>query len=150
MMGALETPFMRKQAKARDPLKHELMWVKAVQVRQRGYIKPGEVVSGTHYFCMDKVTSDIRMVYNGTSCSVNTCLYTPHYGLLSVKHTLQALQEEYYQCSLDVREQFLNYKLHVRMRQLLEVDTHKVQSWDPVNGPWEATRVGSWERWECN
>jgi hypothetical protein len=33
-----------------------------MQVRQRGYIKPGNVISGTHYFCEDKGTSDIRMV----------------------------------------------------------------------------------------
>jgi hypothetical protein len=88
MTGALETPLMRKQAKARDPLKPKLMWAKVVQVRQQGYIKPGEVVSGMHYFCIEKSTSDIRMVYNGTSCSLTTYLYAPHYDLLFVKHTL--------------------------------------------------------------
>ena len=61
---------------------------KVIQVRQQGYIKPGKVVSGTHYFCIDKGTSDIRMVYNGTSCSLNAQLHAPYYGLLSVKHTL--------------------------------------------------------------
>jgi hypothetical protein len=86
--SALKEPFMRKQAKAKDPLKHELMWAKVVQVRQRGYITPGHVTSGTHYFCVDKGTSDIRIVYNGTSCRLNTCLHAPHYGLLLVKHTL--------------------------------------------------------------
>ena len=58
------------------------------------------------------------MVYNGTSCGLNVCLYAPHYGLLQVKHTLWALQEEYYQCNLDVGEQFLNYKLNDGLRQL--------------------------------
>jgi len=72
----------RPQAKAKDSLKHELMRAKVVQVRQRGYIKPGNVTSGTHYFCVDKGTSDIRMVYNGTSCGLNACLHAPHYGLL--------------------------------------------------------------------
>jgi hypothetical protein len=76
MTGTLTTPFMRKQAKARDPLKHELVWAKVVQVRQRGYIKPGEVASGTHYFCVDKGTSDIRMVYNGTAAgSMHFCMH---------------------------------------------------------------------------
>ena len=72
------TPFLRKQSKARDPHKHELMRAKVVQVRHRGYIKPGRVVSGTHYFCVDKGTSDIRMVYNGTSCGINAQLHAPH------------------------------------------------------------------------
>ncbi len=65
-------------------------------MHQRGYITPGHVTSRTHYFCVDKGTSDIRMVYNGTSCRLNACLHAPHYGLLSVKHTLQALREGYY------------------------------------------------------
>ena len=122
MMGRLETPFLRKQAKARDPNQHELMRAKVVQVRQRGYIKAGEVVLGSHYFCVPKGMSDIRMVYNGTSCGLNACLHAPRYGLLQVKHTLRALREGYYQCDLDVGEQFLNYNLHDNLRRLSGVD----------------------------
>jgi hypothetical protein len=50
MTSALKEPFMRKQAKAKDPLKHELTRAKVVQVHQRGYIMPGHVTSRTHYF----------------------------------------------------------------------------------------------------
>jgi hypothetical protein len=32
MTGTLEEPFMQKQAKAKDPLKHKLMQAKVVQV----------------------------------------------------------------------------------------------------------------------
>jgi hypothetical protein len=84
MTGTLEMPFMMKQAKARDPLKHKLLRAKVVQVHQQGYIKQGVVVSGTNYFCVDKGTLDIRMVYNGTSWGLNTYLYALHYNLLSV------------------------------------------------------------------
>ncbi len=150
MTGALGVPFLRKQAKARDWDQHELMRAKLVQVRQRGYIKTGEVVSGTHYFCVPKGTSDIRMVYNGTSCGLNACLHAPRYGSLQVKHTLRALREGYYQCDLDVGEQFLNYKLHDDLRQLSGVDIREVRSRDPADGPWESGRTGSWERWERN
>ena len=48
MMGTPGEPFLRKQSMAKDPLKHKLMRNKVVQVRRRGYIKPGEVTSGTH------------------------------------------------------------------------------------------------------
>ncbi len=143
MTGRLEAPFLRKQSKARDPNQHELMRAKVVQVHQWGYIKTGEVVSGTHYSCVPKGTSDIRMVYNGTSCGLNACLYAPCYGLLQVKHTLRALREGYYQCDLDVGEQFLNFKLHDDLRQLSWVDVHEVRSWDPADGPWESGRTGS-------
>jgi hypothetical protein len=126
------------------------MRTKVVQVHKRGYIKQGVVASGTHYFCVDKGTADIRMVYNGTSCGLNAQLHAPHYGLLSVKHTLRALREGYYQCDLDVGEQFLNYKLHERMRGLSGVDVREVRSRDLADAAWEATREGNWERWERN
>ena len=32
MKGALEAPFLCKQAKAKDPRQHELMWAKVIQV----------------------------------------------------------------------------------------------------------------------
>jgi hypothetical protein len=150
MTGTLGTPFLRKQSKARDPHKHELMRAKVVQVCQGGYIKPGRVISGTHYFCVDKGTSDIRMVYNGTSCGLNAQLHAPHYGLLSVKHTLRALREGYLQCDLDIQEQFLNYKLHQPLRELSGVDIREVRSRDPDDEMWEDTRTGDWERRERN
>jgi hypothetical protein len=150
MIGSLDEPFMRKQAKAKDSLKHKLMRAKVVEVRQRGYIKPGNVTSGTHYFCVDKGTLDIRMVYNGTSCGLNACLHAPHYRLLSVKHTLRSLMSGYYQCDLDVGEQFLNFKLHEALRQLSGVDVREVRSRDLEDGPWEDSRPENWERWERN
>ncbi len=88
--------------------------------------------------------------YNGTSCGLNAQLHAPRYGLLSIKHTLRALREGYYQCDLDIGEQFLNYKLHQLLRELSGVDVRKVRSRDPDNGAWEATRAGNWERWERN
>ena len=76
MIGALDKPFMWKQAKAKDSLKHELTRANVVQVRQRGYIKPGNVTSGKHYFCVDK----------GTSAAVGEAHPTcPHDGLLPVR-----------------------------------------------------------------
>ena len=90
------------------------------------------------------------MVYNGTSCGLIVCLHTPHYGLLSVKHTPRALMTGYYQCDLDVGEQFLNFKLHEALRQLSGVDVRNVRSRDLADGPWEAFRPENWEMWERN
>jgi hypothetical protein len=67
-----------------------------------------------------------------------------------VKQTLRALREGYYQCDLDVGEQFLNYKLHKHMRALSGVDVREVRSSDPADKAWEAAREGNWERWEPN
>jgi hypothetical protein len=66
------------------------------------------------------------MVYNGISCGLNAYLHAPRYGLLQMKHTLRVLREGYFQCDLDVGEQFLNYKLYIGMQQLSGVDVHEV------------------------
>lgn len=53
---------MRRQPKNKDALKQEKMGEKIIQVRKRGYIAAGCVISGTHYFCVDKGVDDIQMV----------------------------------------------------------------------------------------
>ena len=77
MIGSLDKPFMRKQAKAKDSLKHELMRAKVVEVRQRGYIKPGNVSSGITTFAW---TRGRRTSEWCTTAPVadSTHVYTPH------------------------------------------------------------------------
>jgi hypothetical protein len=144
-------PFLKPQKAHRDPAKHELMRAKVVQVRKRGYILPGKITGGTQFFCVDKGLDDIRMVYNGTSCGLNEVLWAPRFGLPTVKQTLRALLPGYFQCDLDVGEQFLNYKIHELLREYSGVDVSGVRSTDPLDASWEAERgPGPWERWERN
>jgi hypothetical protein len=139
------------QKRRRDLAKHELMRAKFVQVQKRGYILPGKVVGETHYFCVDKGLNDIRMVYNGTSCGLNDVLWAPRFGLPMVRQTLQALLPGYFQCDLDVGEQFLNYPLHTDLREFLGVDVSGVRSVDPADTEWEEQRGSeTWERGERN
>jgi hypothetical protein len=51
---------------------------------------------------------------------------------------------------LDVGDQFLNFKLHESMRVESGVDVRTVRSRDPRDESWEASRQGTWERWERN
>jgi hypothetical protein len=48
-----------------------------------------------------------------------------------------------------IGEQFLNFKLHDNLRQLSGVYV-QVRSSNLVDGPWEASRTGTWERWDQN
>jgi hypothetical protein len=124
---------------------------KVVQVRKRGYVSAGPVVSGTHYFSVPKGLDNIRMVYNGTSCGLNDVLRTPCFSLPTVKQTLRSLLPGYLQCDLDVAEQFPNYYLHEDLMQYSGVDVREVCSTDPSDADWEAERgPGPWERWERN
>ena len=142
--------FLRAQKKQRDAAKHEKMRAKIVQVRKRGYVSPGHVVSLTHYFCVDKGEDDIRMVYNGTSCGLNSVLWAPHFGLPTVRHTLRSLLPGYYQCDLDIGEMFLNFMLHEFLRQYSGVDIKNVRSLDSEDAAWEAEHQDEWERWVRN
>jgi hypothetical protein len=99
-------PFLKPQQRHKDPVKHELMQDKVVQVRKQDYILPGKITGGTQFFCVDKGLDDIRMVYNGTSCGLNEVLWAPRFGLPTVKQTLRALLVGYLQCDLNVSELF--------------------------------------------
>jgi hypothetical protein len=68
------------------------------------------------------------MVYNGTSCGLNDVLWAPRFGLPTVKQTLRALRAGYCQCDLDVVEQFLNFPLHMDLREYSGVDVREVRS----------------------
>jgi len=148
--GKFGPPWLRPQRCARDGGQHEMMRAKVVKVRKLDYITTGPVRSGTHFFCVPKGDSDIRMVYNGTSCGLNANVWAPRFGLPTVKDTLRSLLPGYYQADLDVGDQFLNFKLHESMRAESGVDVQTVRSGDPRDEPWEASRQGIWERWERN
>jgi len=105
------------------------MRAKVVQVRKQGYILPGKVVGGTHYFCVNKGEDDIRMVYNGTSCGLNDVLWAPRFGLPTVKQPLRDLLAGYCQCDLDVGEQFLNFSLHMDLREYSGLDVGECGLW---------------------
>jgi hypothetical protein len=66
-----------------------------------------------------------------------------------VKQTLRSLLPGYWQCDLDVGEQFLNYPLHLDLREYSGVDVSGVRSLDQRDQDWEADQgPGPWECWE--
>ncbi len=113
LTGSFAPPFLQPQSKHKDPAKQELMRAKVVKVHRLDYIKAGKIVSGTSFVSVDKGKTDIHMVYNGTSCGLNNVLYAPHFWLPTVRETLKAIMLGFYQCDLDMQDQFLNFKLHI-------------------------------------
>ena len=124
------------------------MRAKVVKVRWLEYIKAGKIESGTSFFSVDKGATDIRMVYNGMSCGLNDILYAPHFGLPTVRATLRAILPGFFQCDLDVQDQFLNYKLHKSMQEHSGVDVQGVRSLAEEYASWEKLRPARWEHWE--
>lgn len=122
--------FTKPQHPAKDPNQHELMRAKVVKVRKQGYIETGSVISLLHFFCVPKGSTDIRMVYNGTGCGLNESVWSPHFGLPTVRHTIRSLLPGYHACDMDVGEMFLNFLLHEEMKQMSGVDVSCVRSKD--------------------
>jgi hypothetical protein len=75
---------------------------KVVKVRKLDYITTGTVRSGTHFFCVPKGDSDIRLVYNGTGCGLNANVWAPRFGLPMVKNTLCSLLPGRFGCGRPV------------------------------------------------
>ena len=73
--------FTVRQNRARTESEQAKMKEKVNKVRKRRYIESGPVKSLTHMFSVPKGMSDIRMVYNGTSCGLNDTLWAPHFSL---------------------------------------------------------------------
>ncbi len=150
LKGSFGPPFLQPQSKHKDPAKQELMRAKVVKVHRLDYIKAGKIVSGTSFFSVDKGEIDIRMVYNGTSCGLNDVLYALHFGLPTVQETLRDIIPGFYQCDLDMQDQFLNFKLHKSLHEYSGVDVHEVCSLACEDASWEVLRPARWEQWERN
>ena len=114
--------FQKPQKKPATQRDRTLVAEKVGRVRSKGYIAPGPVKSLTHYFYVPKGESDIRMVYNGTSCGLNDCLFAPHFGLPVIRHALRSLLPGYHQADIDVAEMFLNFNLGEALQPYSGVD----------------------------
>jgi hypothetical protein len=72
------------------------------------------------YFDVEK-GSDIRMVYNGTSCGLNDALWDPKFFLPTPASAARVLSYGYYMVDIDLGEMFLNFPLHSLLRSFLGV-----------------------------
>jgi hypothetical protein len=52
------------------------------------------------------------MVYNGTSCGLNSSLWAPNFWLPNANSALRLLDHHYYSVDLDLGEMFLNFPAH--------------------------------------
>jgi hypothetical protein len=151
--------FRKPQQPPKTPEDRVKVRTKIQPVRARGYIESGKVISLMHYFYFYvlKGLADIRMVYNGTSSGVNGCLFSPHFGLATIRHTFRALARGYKQTDLDAGEMFLNFPLGELLRAYSGVDVTHIrttksdlrQHVPPLQEipDWERERVRAWERW---
>jgi hypothetical protein len=114
---------------------------KVNKVRERGYISKGKVQSVTSFFLVPKGESDIRMVYNGTSCRLNDAVFAPWFAMPTIDSHLRAVDVGTFMADCDIGEMFLNFMLDPDIRPFAGVDLTELFA-D------EAMAKIFWERWE--
>ena len=80
-------PLPRKSSKQRPPLEELRKWIaeKVCDVQRKEYIAEGTTISYIDFFAVPKTVNangevtEIRMVYNGTSCGLNDCVWAPNF-----------------------------------------------------------------------
>jgi len=108
---------------------------KLKNVREKGYIRPGKVVSLTGYFAVPKGTSNVQMVYDASRSKLNDALWAPNETLL------RGVTFSTWMGDIDLAEMFLNYCLDESLHEFCGVDV----------GPYfkYARQKTKWERWIC-
>jgi len=113
---------------------------KLQKILDRGYVVVPETLgfvrSLMDFFAVAK-GSDIRLVYNGTSCGLNDALWAPNFWLPTPATAARTLGYGYYMVDIDLGEMFLNFPLHADLQKYSGVDfsNYAGNLKDPLNGP---------------
>jgi hypothetical protein len=118
-------PIYDRRARPPDPSKKLLIAEKLQKILDRGYVVfPEEksfIKSLMDFFDVEK-GSDIRMVYNGTSCGLNDVLWAPNFWLPYPATAARLLSYGYYMVDIDLGEMFLNFPLPKLLKRYSGVD----------------------------
>jgi len=129
----------RPQPAEKDPSVRDMVRTKLSNVRDKGYIKPGRVVSLTGYFAVPKGVADIRMVYDASRSGLNEALWSPNFGLPTIESLLRGVTFDTWMGDIDLSEMFLNFCLDESLHEFCGVDV----------GPYfkRKGQKTKWERW---
>ena len=119
----------------------------------KGYmipIKPSQVKNYIDYFAVPKGLTDIRVVYNGSSCGLNSSLFASNFWLPTSITVTRMLSYGYRVIDMDIGEMFLNFPLHESLQPYSAVDVtpfkQTLKSSIP-NQYWNKARIAvTWNR----
>ena len=130
---------------------------KVRKVVDRGYLEQGYVQSLINYFAVPKGEGDIRVVYDGTKCGLNSVVWAPNFFLPSIDSLAMFTSKHTWFADLDLGEMFLNYFIDDRIRpycgvdvsRLFKEDGHKWLRWNRTlmgfrSSPYLAVKMFGW------
>ena len=83
----------------------------------KSYLEPGMVKTSLHYFAVAKGESDIRVVFDGTSCGLNEALWSPNFFLPTSRNASELLSFDTWMADVDFGEFFHNFFADVKIRK---------------------------------
>lgn len=93
----------------------------------RQYLSVGPVKSCLHFFAVPKGPTDVRIVYDGTSCGLNDALWAPNFYLPSSKAAAILLTFSSWLADADYGEMFHNFFMDEKIRKHAGVDLSKLK-----------------------
>jgi hypothetical protein len=141
-------PNYQRKPRPPDPLKKPLILKKLQKILDRGYVLVPKhrafIRSLMDFFEVEK-DSDIRLVYNGTSCGLNDSIWAPHFWLPTPATAARLLGYGYYMVDIDLGEMFLNFPLHASLQQYSGVDFCHYSTY--LKNPALTTTTRGWVHW---
>jgi hypothetical protein len=103
-------------------------------ILDRGYVRPGAIKSLIDYFDVPRA-DDIRLVYNGSSCGLNSSLWAPNFWLPTARTALRSLDFNYFSVDMDLGDMFLNFPLHHDLQAYSGIDLTPLKSSLGISSP---------------
>ena len=136
----------------KDQAKRAQVQAKLEKVLARRYMLTAglTIKSLMKYFAVDKGSSDIRMVYDGTANGLNKCCWVPTFWLATIDSLLRSLDSSSWMTDRDLADMFLNYQLHHTVRPFTGIDL--TSAFEPRGGATgeELTPKRRWAYWDRN
>ena len=89
----------------------------------KSYLEVGVVRSHLHYFAVPKGDSDVRVVFDGTSCGLNQTLWSPNFFLPTSRNAAELLSFDSWMADADFAEFFHNFFADSAIRSFAGVNT---------------------------
>ena len=101
----------------------------------------GHVANSLNYFAVAKGETDIRVVFDGSSCGLNETLWAPNFFLPSATSAAMLLSFGTWMAEMDFGEMFHNFPMEERMRRCAGVEVEA-----PTSGGGRSTKILRWTR----
>ena len=118
-------PNNQRRARAPNRETKDSIAEKLIKYITKGYLvvdSPSNIKNYIDYFTVMKGLTDVRVVFNGTSCGLNAATWSSNFWLPQSSSMTRLLSFGYKAVDIDLGEMFLNFPLHHSVQDLCGVD----------------------------